>query len=475
MLKIESFSLLSEAPTLKIESDVFEASGHKWRLDLYPNGKEEENGGNHISLYVKICDTETLPKGWEVCVDVNFFLYDHVHHNYATFQDIVNGNRIRFHEKKMKWGFDKLISMESFKKSGNGYLVNDSCVFGAEVTAVYAQKDRCLSMIKPPEIMRTYTWKIENFLTITEKVIYSEIFRVGNVKWRLRVYPNGNKVAGVAGTNLSFYLEVHDAASLPDRWRVYAYFILRLKNQTDNDDIEKGTQKWFNSSDADWGFACFMPLKQLHDPANGFLLNGRGTMGQASPTLILLSSIVSHLDVCQTWDKHVLSCPVPSRPAYQTLPYIRRLDLYPNGNEEEKGGNHISFYVIICGTESLPKGWEVCVDINFFIYDHVHHNYVSFQDIENGNRTRFHEKKMKWGFHRMITLDSFKNCENGYLLNDSCVFGAEVFAVKEYFAQNDLCFSMTKPPPVVNAHTWRIDNFPDVTDTTRKKGISDGY
>lgn len=32
MLKIESFSLFSEANTSKIESDVFEASGHQWSV-----------------------------------------------------------------------------------------------------------------------------------------------------------------------------------------------------------------------------------------------------------------------------------------------------------------------------------------------------------------------------------------------------------------------------------------------------------
>ncbi|KAJ9551990.1 hypothetical protein OSB04_016035 [Centaurea solstitialis] len=284
MLKIESFSILCEAPTTNIESDVFEASEPSLkpfinvvqgrlltevkttlklleklfklvntkenllrRLDLYPEGNEEEKGANHISLYLIICCTESLPKGWEVCVDVNFFIYDHIQHNYASFQDIVNGNRIRFHEKKLKWGFDKLISLDSFKKSENGYLVNDSCVFGAEVAA---QKDRILSMIKPPKFMRTHTWTIENFLTITEKVVYSEIFRVGNV---------------------------HDAASLPDGWRAYANFILRLKNQNDNN-IEKGSDKWLNSLQSDWGFRSFMPLKQLEDPANGFLLNGSLTV-----------------------------------------------------------------------------------------------------------------------------------------------------------------------------------------------------
>lgn len=53
--------------------------------------------------------------------------------------------------------------------------------------------------------------------------------------------------------------------------------------------------------------------------------------------------------------------------------------MYPNGNKEEKGDNHISLYLIICDTESLEKGWKVHVDVKFFVYDHIAHNYVIFQ------------------------------------------------------------------------------------------------
>ncbi|KAD4179283.1 hypothetical protein E3N88_27874 [Mikania micrantha] len=129
MLKIESFSLLYEAENSKIESDVFEASGHKWRLDLRPN----KDG--YISLHVVICDTGNGSKGWEVCVDVSFFLYDHIQNHYITFQDM-NGHRTRFHEKKTTWGFDKLIPLDSFMETENVYLLNDSCVFGVEIIAV---------------------------------------------------------------------------------------------------------------------------------------------------------------------------------------------------------------------------------------------------------------------------------------------------------------------------------------------------
>ncbi|KAJ9551989.1 hypothetical protein OSB04_016034 [Centaurea solstitialis] len=462
MLKIESFSVLSEAPTTNVESDVFEASGHKWRLELYPNGKEEEKGGNHISLYVKICDTGNL----------------------------VNGNRTRFHEKKMKWGFHKLISLESFKKSENGYLVNDSCVFGAEVSAatVYAQKDRILSMTKPPEIMRTYTWTIENFLTITEKVLYSEIFKVGNVKWRLSLYPKGNKLG--AGTNLSLYLNVHDPASLPAGWRVYAYFILRLKNQNGNN-IEKASEKWLNSLEVDWGFDHFMLLKQLDDGTNSFLLNGSltvevdilsvGMPGVArerlcrvqllgilfGPGMLISKRKNEPCHYMLKIESFSILCEAPTTKVesdvFEASGHKWRLDLYPNGNEEEKGANHISLYLIICDTKSLPKGWEVYVDVNFFIYDHMQHNYANFQDIVNGNRTRFHEKKMKWGFHKLISLESFKKSENGYLVNDSCVFGAEVSAATVY-AQKDRILSMTKPPEIMRTYTWTIENFLTITE-----------
>ncbi|KAL7585240.1 hypothetical protein Lser_V15G46162 [Lactuca serriola] len=85
MLKIESFSLLSEAKTKKFESDIFEAAGYKWRLELYPNGNEER-WGNYISIYVTICNAESLPKGREVWVDGKFCVYDHIHHSYITFQ-----------------------------------------------------------------------------------------------------------------------------------------------------------------------------------------------------------------------------------------------------------------------------------------------------------------------------------------------------------------------------------------------------
>ena len=47
---------------------------------------------------------------------------------------------------------------------------------------------------------------------------------------------------------------------------------------------------------------------------------------------------------------------------------IRRLILYVTGNKDDGGNNHVSLYVRIEDTESLPTGWEVNVDLKLFVH-----------------------------------------------------------------------------------------------------------
>ncbi|KAI3780452.1 hypothetical protein L2E82_10433 [Cichorium intybus] len=209
LLKIESFSILSEAGTIKFESEVFETGGHKWSDD--------------------------------------------------------DGNRTTFHENQMKWGFDKLISLQHFSESSRGYLFNDSCVFGVEISAVpkYAQKDRCLSMIKPPPTMNTYSWTVDKFAALTDyDMLTSEVFKVGKVKWNLLLCPEG------AGTNIIIVLQVHEAALLPPGWRVYANYELRVKNQSGYADQVREFNNWFCQSNDNQG-------SSFRDISNGFLLNDK--------------------------------------------------------------------------------------------------------------------------------------------------------------------------------------------------------
>ena len=90
-----------------------------------------------------------------------------------------------FNVMKSRCGFAQFLSLDVLKDPCNGYLMDDSCIFGAEVFVIkYSGKGECLSMIKDPDD-GTFTWVIENFSTLKEEVLHSEIFNVKEYKWHV--------------------------------------------------------------------------------------------------------------------------------------------------------------------------------------------------------------------------------------------------------------------------------------------------
>ncbi|KAI3497389.1 hypothetical protein L1887_39960 [Cichorium endivia] len=188
---------------------------------------------------------------------LTLIVYDH-NWNVLYPSKYVDGNRARFKDKQIIWRFDKLISLDHFKDNSKGYLFNDAFVFGAEVFVVpeYTLKDRCFSITKPPATTNTYTWTVDNFSAITNNFPDSDVFKCGKVK-TLSLFPKGSatgpatsllrysNAAGAAGnatgagTDLSCFLNVHEARLFPDGWRIYAKFELRVKNQSGYDDRVK--------------------------------------------------------------------------------------------------------------------------------------------------------------------------------------------------------------------------------------------
>ncbi|KAM7470515.1 hypothetical protein LguiA_008698 [Lonicera macranthoides] len=273
LLKVESFSVLSESEIEKYESDEFEAAGYKWRLILYPKGDKKRNGSNHISLYLSLSDTKGLPQGWEAKVHFSLFVYNNISDKYLTIQvpktsivsrtlfgrpnlhtlkaghQLANYNKHeecdrlvgdassrRFHGLKRERGFAQLLPLDYFKDISNGYLFDDTCVFGAEVFVTKSAANRqCLSMMKETK-NRIFTWKVEHFSTIKEDIFYSNKFKIGDLQWKLQLFPKGN--ANSKGKSLSLYLEVADELTSRANWKVYAEYTLRIRNQVSSNHIE---------------------------------------------------------------------------------------------------------------------------------------------------------------------------------------------------------------------------------------------
>ncbi|XP_059462009.1 uncharacterized protein LOC132191005 [Corylus avellana] len=269
IFRIKNFSLLLEMEDEKCDSGQFELGGYQWKLVLYPNGKKNSNGNGHISLYLGIASTDDLSLGWEVNVNIRFFVFDQVRDNYLSVQD-VNGRVRRFHNLKTEWGFAQLLSHDTLNDPSNGYLVDDMCVFGVEVFVIKATcKGESLSMVNEPQ-HDYFTWKIDKFTDMKDEEYYSEHFIVKGQRWKLNLYPKGSGTG--LGTCLSLYLILDGSKSLPHNRKVYAKYKLRIRDQINSNHLENTAEYWFCGTNIGYGCTEFLTLGDLRDTSKGYLV-----------------------------------------------------------------------------------------------------------------------------------------------------------------------------------------------------------
>ncbi|XP_031098951.1 uncharacterized protein LOC116002908 [Ipomoea triloba] len=245
MFKIQSVSLLTEYNVKKCSSAEFEAGGYKWKLIFYPNGNKRNHVTDHISVHLALmADTRSrgFQPGWEVHAVFRLFLLDRNNDTYLVIRDVQEKGR-RFRATRTEWGFDRVIPVGTFNDPSYGYVVDDVCVFGAEV---YVHKDlkfytgECLSMVKDPDPVK-YPWTIFNFFVPERAYHESPTFQ----QWKMRVYPNGKDDKGTH-VSLSLHLASGGESKEPTPSRIYAEFTLRLIDRHHHKNwIVKGA-RWFN-------------------------------------------------------------------------------------------------------------------------------------------------------------------------------------------------------------------------------------
>ncbi|CAN6551158.1 unnamed protein product [Malus baccata var. baccata] len=135
-----------------------------------------------------------------------------------------------------------------------------------------------------------------------------------------------------------------------------------------------------------------------------------------------------------------------------------KLVFYPNGNKKKNVEDHISVYLEMVGADSLQTGYEVYVDFRFFLLDQNKGMFLVLQDA-NKKEKCFHAMMHYSGFDKLITLTSFTNPSNGYVIDDNCVIGAEVFVCKERRAGKGESISKIKDA-VKCKHVWKLNLYP---------------
>ncbi|BFG14820.1 hypothetical protein CerSpe_010930 [Prunus speciosa] len=258
-IKIQPLSLLSKYSLEKYESGEFEAGGYKWKLVFYPNGNKSRNVKEHISLYIVLAGANGSQTCWEVHAAFRLFLLDQNTGKYLALQE---KNERRFHGMKLDWGFDQFLSLKAFTDTSNGYVMEDACVFGAEVFVRKEKsicKGECLSMIKDA-VMYKHVWKIDKFSKLNAESYDSQTFIAGDQKWKIQLYPKGRD--GGTGSHLSLYLALANPTSLPPTSKIYAQYTLRIVNQLNSSypyESSKFTW-WFSASSPSRGWPRFISI-----------------------------------------------------------------------------------------------------------------------------------------------------------------------------------------------------------------------
>ncbi|KAF4400438.1 hypothetical protein G4B88_023231 [Cannabis sativa] len=241
------------------------------------------SGWRILELIVREIEVETssLPTGWEVNAIFNLFLFDQIRDKFISFEgncistyflkliEAPQGEAVqkrtrgyasavsieahtskpryarvrRFHTMKPKWGFARFMDLQTFNNPSNGYLVNDTCKFGAEIF-------------------------IENL-----ERYQSSSFVGGDYKWSIVFYPNGQ--SNEKSNNNCCVVGLALDSTLPPDTSLFVHLMCRMRDQKYANHFRKTDSKTFSSKSLARGFEDYMSLTKLNDPENGFLVGDR--------------------------------------------------------------------------------------------------------------------------------------------------------------------------------------------------------
>ncbi|KAG8633813.1 hypothetical protein MANES_18G142251v8 [Manihot esculenta] len=139
--------------------------------------------------------------------------------------------------------------------------------------------------------------------------------------------------------------------------------------------------------------------------------------------------------------------------------YKWKLVLYPYGNFKRGVSDHISLYLAMEEAKEIHPGSQVEVILKFFVYDHIRDKFLT---IQYDRTCRYHSLKTENGFDKLISLELFEDCSNGYLVDDCCLFGIEVNVINNEGKGEKI--SIIKEPKN-GTFTWKIENFSAIQES----------
>ncbi|KAK9941670.1 hypothetical protein M0R45_007368 [Rubus argutus] len=142
--------------------------------------------------------------------------------------------------------------------------------------------------------------------------------------------------------------------------------------------------------------------------------------------------------------------------------YKWKLVVFPNGNKKLGVDDHISLYLEMCGDKGIDPRHIVTINYKFFLLNRQRKNYLV---VEHANKKAkkycIHQTIIGGlaGFDRFIPLEDFSNASNGYLIDDTCEIGVEVYVSKMKREGAGQLRKFVNLKTVAYKHVWMVPNF----------------
>ncbi|KAK8960344.1 hypothetical protein KSP40_PGU002866 [Platanthera guangdongensis] len=263
---IKSFSKFVGDTEGKQRSGKFNSKGYSWKLVLYPNGNIV-NG--QISLYLELCIVSSHLLEAMFKVSYELFLFDQ---NTEGTLSKKGENLCQLYDEI---GFRSMIDLKMFRDSSNGYLMNDSCMFGVKILQIVPMQTPTECLYPMEKINHEFSWKIENFSKLDTKISHEKKFTAGGNLWSISIRQKGYQKTDIEVKDDYLSLHMNYNGSIHDQstTKISIEFSLSIIDQIKGKHMKRTSTAVLKRSEPGWGWDAFITLKEFNDQALGFVVN----------------------------------------------------------------------------------------------------------------------------------------------------------------------------------------------------------
>ncbi|GAB2242762.1 hypothetical protein Droror1_Dr00019537 [Drosera rotundifolia] len=132
------------------------------------------------------------------------------------------------------------------------------------------------------------------------------------------------------------------------------------------------------------------------------------------------------------------------------------LKIHWNENKDDQDKSHISMFLRLI--DKVKPGEVVTAMFRFYVHNQKLGNYLVVQDATG---RQFSVAKSEWGISKVLPISEVMDSSKGYILDDCCVVGVEVFPAKNEYKVATLAVVQKNS---TRQYTWKVAKFSALAD-----------